>query len=506
MDEPEQEKVQPPVAETEKKEEESSSPPTTTTPQTTFVSMVELKDLREKDLRQLFTIVKRDHPEVLASSLSQLVIEEDDDDNLNEEEKKIDTATTHRFTPPVGAGEGCYLHYEASSAKLKLQYSKTPIPNAIGFYSSYTIPAFKYKRNFGRADLIGNCASGVAGRKNYYSGWCQFLRQARAALKSEVDGRKKGVLYIYPRQPGQQGLDVDIYVHDNTAPTQTSLLPENMPLQHIICSVESIACLPKHSDIFLDVRQMDMNRWLVEANGIGATSRMSDTTGSAGSSSGVTSSYSVDDYAPATTMEDWLAKETDAKNSDSYDEDYDDDDSEVEVPDGQEEVEGCYLLYNADAAKLTLQYSRTFVKNAIGFYCAGPGKTLQAFKFKKNFGRADLIGNCASGVAGRKNYYSGWCQFIRAARAVSGPLWMYPRSENQQGLDVDIYVYYKDPEELGLGEFQTVKLNENEKLDISNIDAVSCLPQYTDFFEELKKVDLNRWLTEGNTIGASSRF
>merc|ERR1711862_1025516 len=96
------------------------------------------------------------------------------------------------------------------------------------------------------------------------------------------------------------------------------------------------------------------------------------------------------------------------------------------------------------------------------------------------------------------------CQFICAARSVKGDLWIYPRKK--KGLDVDIYVYYQCPQELNMGEYQTVKLTENEKLNIKDIDAVSCVPKFTDFFEELKLVEINRWIIEGNTIGATSRF
>merc|ERR1712008_225396 len=109
-------------------------------------------------------------------------------------------------------------------------------------------------------------------------------------------------------------------------------------------------------------------------------------------------------------------------------------------------------------------------------------------------------------MGGRKNFYSGWCQFIRAARSVNGPLWIYPRNKKKQGLDVDIYVYYQCPQDMGMGDYQTVKLMESERLNITEIDAVACLPKFTDFFEELKLVEINRWLTEGNTIGATSRF
>ena len=99
---------------------------------------------------------------------------------------------------------------------------------------------------------------------------------------------------------------------------------------------------------------------------------------------------------------------------------------------------GCYLLFDPQGGgKLVLHYSKTRIAQALGFYAPGPDHSIQGFKFTRNHGRVELIGNCASGLAGRKNYYSGWCQFIRAAKDVNGTLWVYSRAESQPGLDVD---------------------------------------------------------------------
>jgi len=427
--------------------------------------------------------------------------------------------------PSIASEEGCYLHYEASSAKLKLQYSKSRVSNAIGFYSASTIPGFKFKKNFGRAELIGNCASGVQGRKNYYSGWCQFIRAARSALRAELEcyGEIKGELYLYPRREGDQGLDVDIYAYDQMCTIQTTMLPINTPIQNIVCAADAVACLPKHNDIFVDVKQMDFNRWLTEANNVGATSRMTSESSvpkPQRSPQRASNLYSIKKFTSVQTKPSFSSKTTDINAETTTTEQQgehvytnpvkmdvkEDSEEEISLPGDQSEVEGCYLLYDSDSCKLMLRYSKTLVKNAIGFYCAGAGHSIQAFKFKRNFGRAELIGNCASGVTGRKNFYSGWCQFIRAARAINGSLWIYPRKKNVQGLDVDIYVYYQNPKELNMGDYQTVKLIQKEKLNVTDTDGVACVPKFTDFFEELKLVEINRWLTEGNTIGATSRF
>lgn len=164
------------------------------------------------------------------------------------------------------------------------------------------------------------------------------------------------------------------------------------------------------------------------------------------------------------------------------------------------EDEGCYLVYDSDGAKLCTYYSRTKVEGAIAFWKPGPGKTIQGFKFKKNCGRSDLIKNCAAGIAGRKNYYSGWCQYIRLAKALDGTMTIYERTG--KGLDVDIYVYYDPP----VNGKQTFQIEEGVPFEVKGFDAVTCLPKHADFFEDNVVINLNHWLTIASTIGASSKI
>lgn len=86
-------------------------------------------------------------------------------------------------------------------------------------------------------------------------------------------------------------------------------------------------------------------------------------------------------------------------------------------------------------------------------------------------------------------------------------MWIYPRDENSTGLDVDIHIYFKDPDiQQGSGGEQSRQLEPDEKLNISEIDAVACLPGHADFFSEVKTMDLPWWLTEANKIGSTSKF
>ena len=457
---------------------------------------MDVSELNDNDLRTLLSIFQEDHPEALTAAIETMNASDEipfDDLTFTEQEKdgKENLDVNAKFEQ-LKEKKGCYLHYDPSSAKLKLQYTSTPVPNAIGFYSSPTIPEFKYKKNFGRSDLIGNCASGVAGRKQYYSGWCQFIRAARAALSSEENASgDTGEFWIFPRDQDSQGLDVDIYVYDALAEYQTVQLPESMPLKDKILNADAVTCLPRHSSVFEEVKKMDLNRWLVRANNIGSTSRFTVAAGP--------------DRAVSPAL---ISLVPEGRSSSGGVVEENNNLGEIEAPPHEEE-KGCYLLYDADSCKLKLQYSTTRVRDAIGFYCAGTGHTIRGFKFTKNFGRSELIGNCASGVTGRKNYYSGWCQFLRAARALNGPVWIYPRTESQPGLDVDIYVYYKEPNdqnELALDGQNSNKLEDGVLCNISNIDGVACLPKHADFFTEVKTMDMNRWMTEGNIIGATSRF
>jgi hypothetical protein len=447
---------------------------------TLFLIVQQSLDL--ESLRTLYDLVEQEFPDELETAHESL--------DIKAQQPKV-TKKSEIMTILSDNTKGCYLYYDDTSGKLKLVYSETTVDNAIGFYSSRSIPGHKYRKNFGRADLMGGCFAGVQGRKNYYSGLCQFIRAARSAIKAEeeVFGDTQGQLWIFPRSNADAGINFDIYVYDSMAEYHTIKLPLNKALQEEILDVDAVTCLPKHSDVFEEVKKMALNVWLVRANNVGATVRFN-----------LSSAPTDDEDSPRTQIS--LVDQPSTRQL------LPNDDGAGPIPEPpHEETVGCYLLYDASSCKLKLQYSKTPVRRAIGFYCAGKGKMIRGFKFTKNFGRADLIGNCAAGVTGRKNYYSGWCQFIRAARAVNGPLWIYPRDENSTGLDVDMYVYYKEPEiqEGSEGE-QSKKLELNKKLNISEIDAIACLPKHSDFFSEIKRMDLPWWLTEANNSGATSKF
>lgn len=363
---------------------------------------------------------------------------------------------------------GCYLLFDPQGGgKMVLHYSKTRIAQALGFYApgpDYSIQGFKFTKNHGRVELIGNCASGKAGRNNYYAGWCQFIRAAK-----DVNGS----LFVYSRTEGQPGLDVDVYVYlRSRPPTVTSVqLPENRPC--CVSEIVAVACLPANAEFFPDVR-VDESKWMGDGNALGTSIQLDD------------------DRKPVPTTEGLFIPGVSAPSAPKQ--------LESTLDEGPEEDYGCYLVYDADGSKLIEHYSKTKIAGAIGFFSPGPGQTIPGFKFKSKQGRNELIGNCSSGgVTGRKNYYSGWCQFIRAAKAMNGSVWISPEADDKAGLAFDVYVYTMNTE---AGGQQTTKLKENTKYDLSRICAVACLPKHVEFFDGLT-MDLTRWVEEGRNIGAS---
>lgn len=156
-------------------------------------------------------------------------------------------------------------------------------------------------------------------------------------------------------------------------------------------------------------------------------------------------------------------------------------------------VEGCYLIFDsASGGTLTLQYSKTVVEGAIGFWAPGKGKKLQGFKFKQNQGRSDLM----TGIAGKdykKKYFNGWCQFVKAAKMHKGSVCKWSEHER---IELDMYVYYND-------RCEVKKIEDGELFDVSNIDAVSCLPKGNSTFNGVKTGEYGTFINRGDAAGAS---
>lgn len=502
---------------------------------------LEVKYLSGSGLRKLFEIVKDVHPEALSDALAMMLnhckrnkseakaylkelarqkVEslsndqspnsptsggipskdlhmsiQDDEFSTADTELEYDKLTSNSTKSPSGIIEvpieapsclidrnqsGCYLLYDTAIGTLTLQYSHSYVPGAIGFWEpghGEKIQAFKFKgRHFGKFDLMKKC-----NKKSYFSGWCQFIRAARAMRGSII-------LFSQPEDSQREkGFELYVYYKFRVNDVQTVKVPENERFS--VDDISAVACLPKYTE-FAEISQVkvDLNRWLLLASTSGVTTNFIPT---------ISDTYSSN---PSPKKELENIYECDKNLTMQY--------KAVEdpvEPETQEELieqEGCYLLYVADSSKLMIHYSKHVVRGAIAFWKPGPNFKIKNFKFKgKTFGKYDLVGNCTS----RKDYFSGWCQFVRAAKAMEGSLWVYGRNDDTKGFDLDLYVYYREPKD-GV---ETVIIPENEEFNLSGIKAVACLPKHAEFKEIIDlgiKMNMNRWLNEANSNGVASKI
>ena len=176
--------------------------------------------------------------------------------------------------------------------------------------------------------------------------------------------------------------------------------------------------------------------------------------------------------------------------------------SKSQPKDTANEQPACYLVYDPDSSgQLVEYYCKTPIEFAIGRWIPGNQKKIAGFKFKRNHGRNVLIGNCSGGVQGRKNFYSGWCQFVRSAKNMHGDVTLWDTAEGRKGLNVDVCLYYNDNRPT----HQTVRMEEGKKYTTKNMIAVACLPKGTPFFDNMT-ADLLLWLAEGSKHGYSSKM
>jgi hypothetical protein len=168
--------------------------------------------------------------------------------------------------------EGCYLVYSSDSGgKLTLHYSRTRIPEAIGFWrpgfgpSVKKIPDFKFAQNAGRVELIKGIAGSTSNRKKYFNGWCQFVKAAKAY---------DGVLYKWDNNGG---IEVDFWTYQNTNNSIVKVGEEDVQATgHCIdvSRVDAIGCVPKNSAFLLGVKTIDVGIFLRKANDLGASVSM----------------------------------------------------------------------------------------------------------------------------------------------------------------------------------------------------------------------------------------
>lgn len=158
---------------------------------------------------------------------------------------------------------------------------------------------------------------------------------------------------------------------------------------------------------------------------------------------------------------------------------------------------GCYLVYEpSSGGRLMLVYSQGEIpENAVGFWAAGPGESIQTFKFKQNGGKSELIKGIAGGDANRRKYYVGWCQFLKLAVAKKGYVIQFHAA---QGVAVDVYGYRKDKQ-------QPVHIPiEQGLVNVGEYDAVAVMPKNHEFLKGVKTIGYSNFLEMGNLAGAST--
>eukprot|EP00978_Attheya_sp_CCMP212_P032656 scaffold128551_cov45-Attheya_sp.AAC.1 len=161
---------------------------------------------------------------------------------------------------------------------------------------------------------------------------------------------------------------------------------------------------------------------------------------------------------------------------------------------------GCYLVYESDSSgKLMLYYSKDGtlgpdVAPPIGFWCVGGTKKIQGFKFSQNGGRQELIRGIMGGDANRRKYFSGWAQFVKAAKAMQGSVRCFPLEEGQAGVAIDVWGFAEASP-------KPIKLNEGDAMDVSQLDAVAILPKGNDIYIGINTMNMNNFITRANTSG-----
>ena len=144
-----------------------------------------------------------------------------------------------------------------------------------------------------------------------------------------------------------------------------------------------------------------------------------------------------------------------------------------------------------------LYYSKGQIpSNAIGFWCPGAGRSIQGFKFKQAGGRSELIKGIAGGDQNRRKYYSGWCQFIKLAKAFNGYVIKFPNSE--QGVEVDV-VGYKTKDE------QAFELDLDAGLiEVGVFDAIAVVPKHNTTYNGIHTINKNNFIEMGNLAGSAT--
>jgi hypothetical protein len=420
----------------------------------------------------------------------------------------------------------CYLVYNSGDDELNIHYSEIPMKNAVGVWTTNDIGNFKEAQGLSKCELIGTCASHVTrDHKNYYQGWCQFIKAAK-----NMDATVTALVGL--------GLPVDFFMYDENGNTiKVSSLDDDDEASFNTESIDAVACVPKGCNF--PVTGIVGKKWGKTAKKLGAVvlfKRLSSKEVTTEDVSSIQPIHIANEQQSGTIREitaceeiheqehkptpvptpvpipvptEELPETTVAKvaltpvpspkpHEEVADVPIESLSMQIPCPDGG----ACYLVYDPDSSgRIVEHYGKTPVNFAIGRWVPSSEKKIAGFKFKRNVGRNDLIGNCSAGVQGRQNYCSGWCQFVRSAKVMGGEVMMWDPAVGRKGLMVDVFLYYDDYRP----RHQTVRMEEAIPYTTDKLLAVACIPKGTPFFEDMT-IDILKWLAEGSTYGYSSKM
>jgi hypothetical protein len=416
----------------------------------------------------------------------------------------------------------CYLVYNRADDELNIHYSEIPMKNAVGVWTSNDIGDFKEAQGLSKCELIGTCASHVTrDHKNYYQGWCQFIKAAK-----NMDAKVIALVGL--------GLPVDFFMyHENGNTIRVASPDDDGEASFDTESIDAVACVPKGCNF--PVTGIVGKKWSKTAKKLGAVAlfkRLSSKEVTTEDVNSIQPIHVANEQQSSTIREIPACEEINEQEhiptpvpvpvpteelpetivaevaltpvpSPEHQEEVADVPIEslsmqIPCPDGG----ACYLVYDPDSSgRIIEHYGKTPVDFAIGRWVPSSDKKIAGFKFKRNVGRNALIGNCSAGVQGRQNYCSGWCQFVRSAKVMGGEVMMWDPAVGHKGLMVDVLLYYDDFRP----HHQTVRMEQAIPYTTDKLLAVACIPKGTPFFEDMT-IDILKWLADGSTYGYSSKM
>mmetsp|Transcript_6733 Transcript_6733/g.20939 ORF Transcript_6733/g.20939 Transcript_6733/m.20939 type:complete len:159 (+) Transcript_6733:173-649(+) len=143
-----------------------------------------------------------------------------------------------------------------SQGTLFSHFSATPVAGALAcFEPRKKVPAFKFKQNGGRSEIIREMSGGTEGKKRYYSGFASFVKLAKSF---------DGVLTLYSETPLPK---VDIYTYDSAGESHVSQIKPDTPTS--LNGAQAVGVVPHPSACFAATMSPLYFAEIANHNGVG---------------------------------------------------------------------------------------------------------------------------------------------------------------------------------------------------------------------------------------------